>query len=81
MRSVGCGTRGVGYVTRIVGFLVAVAGLNRIRTRTMFGILEVQDVGLPEEGGGLDDRRMVEVGVQRPDRRRPLLGPGVEGTR
>ncbi|MEU0612881.1 MULTISPECIES: hypothetical protein [Streptomyces] len=44
MRSVGCGTRGVGYVTRIVGFLVAVGGLNLIRTRTMFGILEAQDV-------------------------------------
>ncbi len=44
VRSVGCGTRGVGCVTRIVGFLVAVGGLNRVRTRTMFGILEVQDV-------------------------------------
>ncbi|MEU1263852.1 hypothetical protein ABZ473_17520 [Streptomyces cellulosae] len=46
VRSVGCGARGVGCVTRIVGFLVAVGGLNRIRTRTMFGILEAQDVGI-----------------------------------
>ncbi|MFE4084127.1 hypothetical protein [Streptomyces sp. YIM B13502] len=55
MRSVGCGTRGVGCVTRIVGFLVAVAGLNRIRTRTMFGILEVQDVviGVLTIAGGI----------------------------
>ncbi|CAL9282593.1 hypothetical protein SUDANB66_00595 [Streptomyces sp. SudanB66_2053] len=44
VRSVGCGARGFGCVTRIVGFLVAVGGLNRIRTRTMFGILETEDV-------------------------------------
>ncbi|MGX1089841.1 hypothetical protein RKD47_000522 [Streptomyces albogriseolus] len=42
-------------MTRIVGFLVAVAGLNRIRTRTMFGILEVQDVviGVLTIAGGI----------------------------
>ncbi len=44
VRSVGCGARGVGCVTRVLGFLVAVAGLNRIRTRTMFGILTTEDV-------------------------------------